>query len=69
MKRNQWTTNFREDLRKKVNVLAAELGVKPNHVLEIAFMILSDELKNNKNKADSYLKFYVKENMEDKTNE
>lgn len=42
MKRQQWTTNFREDLRKQVNVLAAELEVKPNHVLEIAFEYLKD---------------------------
>ncbi|MCY6957893.1 hypothetical protein [Clostridium brassicae] len=42
MKRKQWTTTFREDLRKGVNVLAAELGVKPNHVLEIAFEYLKD---------------------------
>lgn len=61
MKRKQWTTTFREDLRKDVNILAAELEVKPNHILEIAFEYLNSHIDDDK-KGEEVLK-YIHENI------
>lgn len=40
VERKQWTTTFDQDLRKKVNITAAELGTTPNVVLEVAYIYL-----------------------------
>lgn len=43
--RSGWNTTFSTELRRQVNITAAELGTTPNIVLEVAFIYL----KNNYN--------------------
>lgn len=49
VERKQWTTTFDQDLRKKVNITAAELDTTPNIVLEVAYIYL----KANWNKEEA----------------
>lgn len=45
MKRQKWNTAFDAELRRQVNITAAELGTRPNIVLEVSYIYL----KNNFN--------------------
>ena len=38
MKRQKWNTAFDAELRRQVNITAAELGTRPNIVLEVSYI-------------------------------